>query len=518
MSNEFLVARGFLADPFEFTNADEERELAKYFVPPPYFSTVFGDASRPKSTVVLAPRGGGKSAQRRMVEIRADERGHVLVVPYSDFSFATKAGVVSNETHLEEVCRRLVVALLAHFDGRPQDKDKLEAHQKALLHAAATSLLCGTSQAEMESAIRSLRTLGERLLEGARRAGRPVRSVLAASISMTTGIMVTAEDLELEKRPELPPDGWRDTLRGLVKIAVDLDYSSVYVLIDKVDERPFSTQDSTAAFNLIKELVLDLPLLEEQGVAFKFFLWDQVLEHLTDAGFRRDRIAQHTLKWSFEELREMLHQRLVAYSSGAVGTLRQLTCDDVEADLDLLLPMLAQGSPRDMIRLGGRIIAEATREEPNPRCISTEVIWRATRAFCQERAEELFPYLSELRRVGKPTFSMSELASDLLRVHENSARRKVQLWQSTGLVAKVGEVMRGRNSGRPQYVYGVTDPRLLIAMLPTVPVDVVLGNFALLCPACRLLVLDDRKALQCPHCDHGFELSDATTVLEECRP
>jgi hypothetical protein len=39
---EFLARLGFQANPFQFTNADEEDHLQSYFVPPPYFDSVWG--------------------------------------------------------------------------------------------------------------------------------------------------------------------------------------------------------------------------------------------------------------------------------------------------------------------------------------------------------------------------------------------------------------------------------------------------------------------------------------------
>jgi hypothetical protein len=59
---------GFTNHPFVHTNADEEPYLERYFVAPPFFEGVVGDPKQPSSCIVLAPRGGGKSAQRRMIE------------------------------------------------------------------------------------------------------------------------------------------------------------------------------------------------------------------------------------------------------------------------------------------------------------------------------------------------------------------------------------------------------------------------------------------------------------------
>jgi hypothetical protein len=78
--NDFLRRFGFKGDPFESTNADQEPDLGEYFVPPPYFATVMGDVTRPQSHVVLAPRGGGKTAQRRMIENRSMDPGGFVAI------------------------------------------------------------------------------------------------------------------------------------------------------------------------------------------------------------------------------------------------------------------------------------------------------------------------------------------------------------------------------------------------------------------------------------------------------
>lgn len=67
----FYKGIGFKSNPFQYTNADQEENLEKYFIPPPYFQSVWGDPSKPSSCVIFAPRGGGKSAQRKMIETRS---------------------------------------------------------------------------------------------------------------------------------------------------------------------------------------------------------------------------------------------------------------------------------------------------------------------------------------------------------------------------------------------------------------------------------------------------------------
>jgi len=70
MSYDILLKRlGFESDPFSKTNADEEERLEEYFIAPPFFNAVYGSPNDPKSSIVFAPRGGGKTALKRKIEL-----------------------------------------------------------------------------------------------------------------------------------------------------------------------------------------------------------------------------------------------------------------------------------------------------------------------------------------------------------------------------------------------------------------------------------------------------------------
>ncbi len=92
---------GFLNDPFAETNAEEENILKAYFVRPPYFKDILGNPKNPKSSAILAQRGGGKTAQRRTVEDWAVLNG-VLAVTYTRFEFSGKKDL--NEIGLTYHC------------------------------------------------------------------------------------------------------------------------------------------------------------------------------------------------------------------------------------------------------------------------------------------------------------------------------------------------------------------------------------------------------------------------------
>jgi hypothetical protein len=103
----FLVQFGFTQDPFESTNAEREFHLDEYFVPPPYFADVLGDPGEPRSRVIFAPRGGGKTAQRRMIEIRSAAADDFLCVTYDEFEQPARMTLAQATWayHMNQICR-----------------------------------------------------------------------------------------------------------------------------------------------------------------------------------------------------------------------------------------------------------------------------------------------------------------------------------------------------------------------------------------------------------------------------
>ena len=77
--DSWLRAVGFTEHPFRHTEAEADPRLHEYFVEPACFERVQGTAVSPQTAVLFAPRGGGKTANRVMVEhlcqISADVRG-----------------------------------------------------------------------------------------------------------------------------------------------------------------------------------------------------------------------------------------------------------------------------------------------------------------------------------------------------------------------------------------------------------------------------------------------------------
>ena len=210
---------------------------------------------------------------------------------------------------------------------------------------------------------------------------------------------------------------------------------------------------------------------------------------------------------------EMLGERLAAYSEGNLSSLNQMLCGDVGIDAHRLVAYLAGGSPRDMIRLCKRIVSEETRTSERAECLGADALWAGVRAFANERADELFgPHMDELRKIGEPTFTIKELANDVFRISDNAVRRKVQIWQDSGVVSKIGELPNPPN--RPTYLFGVSDLRLLLAMNHSEPSHNRLARCAVECPFCRTIVVTDRALPDCPRCAQEFDATTAPSLVD----
>lgn len=111
--SDLLRNLGFNLDPFAKTNADEEELLKSYFIEPPFFKAVYGDLSTPKSAVVFAPRGGGKTALKRMLEL-SSQTDEFMCVTYNQFGVAgLTLKQIDLQYHFRNIIRLLLVAVLS---------------------------------------------------------------------------------------------------------------------------------------------------------------------------------------------------------------------------------------------------------------------------------------------------------------------------------------------------------------------------------------------------------------------
>ena len=451
----FYEQLGFESHPFLKTNADEEEALHSYFVPPPYFDAIIGDPKSPNSSVVLAPRGAGKTAQRRMVEAASNQFGY-LAVTYDRFEFSAgqKVTDISLQYHLRNIITRILISFLSYLSEWPDVSKNLSKVEKNQLAVFIHAYLGGLTGDGIQELLNELKSLPDKF--------KNFWSKHVGFMESVINFLLKTYDLEKIDLPEVKQEEkrlgetYKFQLESLLKLVEKIGFKSIYVLIDRPDETEKTGNDPKKTYQLIQPLMRDLELLGLPGYGLKFFLWDQI-EPFFQSDARPDRVPQYELKWNRNSLKEVLSKRLLSFSGGKISTFDVLLGEPCGIDDHLCL--MANGSPRNLIRLCERILAIQSDRDLNARKISMTAVDQATVAHSEKIFIENYgeKVLKELQRVGRELFTTNFVANEILKISANGARNKITAWVNLGIVSQVGTVIIPPAT-RPTHLYGVVDP------------------------------------------------------------
>ncbi|MGB6429813.1 MAG: hypothetical protein WBF06_04460 [Candidatus Acidiferrales bacterium] len=487
---EFLTRLGFTEHPFQFTNADEEEHLQSYFVPPPYFVSIWGDPKSPKSQVIFAPRGGGKTAQRRMIEYKS-EKANVFVITYDRFEKLSEVELetLSVDYHLRNIIEKGLLGFLLELHARGLQGPSFSNAERDQIDHLCDHYLSRITRLEAIEALSSLKTLSAGAKQFLREWSGPLNSLFSAALA-AKGVPFTK--LSLGGAP-VQHDSLGGSLKAHFELVRDLllsvGFESIYVLVDKVDETAETGNNAGASFNLVKPLLRDLELLQIRKVAFTFFLWDLLLARYQEYA-RPDRLEQFELSWGEADLNKMLSRRLEAFSQGRVEDLSQLTDAELANSLHFLVVLFAAGSPRDMIRICQEILAEQLQINPDSTNIEIDAILQGISKFCTRRALEILsPQIyKELVKVSRLDFTATYIANEVFKFDVNSGRNKIRNWTEAGAVEKVGELDSG---GHPIYHYAVRDVRVAKAIASQLDLREFMKHKLRRCTRCKAVMIRD---------------------------
>ena len=509
---------GFEEDPFKFTNADEEDKLEQYFIPPPYFDSVWGNPKKPRPTFIFAPRGGGKSAQRRMIESKISEYGNVLALTYSRFEFSDKKlDEINTKDHIHQILTIGTVGLLTHLNSNKELINKLNETEKKILTTLIQEYLGNIQEFELKAAVDSLKSYSEKAKEFWNKYFGAINTLVNALLQQYG--LPEASLVKFEDNGGKLTRSFKYKLEIFRDMCLKLGFESVYVLLDKVDENELTGNKAEDSFKMIQSLIRDLELLEMDKFGFKFFLWDQLQPHFREYS-RPDRIEQFTLEWSNEELERMLSMRLKAYSGGKITTLEQLT-KDFEKNITSSVILFAQKSPRDAIRICKQIIAEQREDNPESTYLGSKAIQKGIENFCKIRALEITNEgkIRELRKIGFVEFTISFLANDVFKISKNGARSKVNVWEDLGIVKKIGTIIV-KTSDKPVNNYTISDIRVAKYVFEKISVLEFIQDKYKKCSNCNDMLLRDwdiTKKRECSKCRHEIKPSFAKKIKSKIK-
>jgi hypothetical protein len=255
-------------------------------------------------------------------------------------------------------------------------------------------------------------------------------------------------------------------LRLLVDIALKLNYESIVVLFDKIDEFAEINADINKVAEFTLQILTDTDLLYTNKLSIVFSLWSEVKRTLNNRGVRFDKFQDIDISWRDEELEHIIDKRLYYYSidKRVPVTLRSLISFDNDRKTIL---NLAGGSPRSLISLMSRLYDEEmgnAAANGNVVSFSSATISTGLVEFCRRfDYESLQPskvsdknnyynWLNKVLLMKKPYFTISEICS-VFNIKATTARTYISQMEKLGIISPDA-------SGGDDTIYRTTDPRI----------------------------------------------------------
>lgn len=544
---EYLEQLGFPdgADPFQSVNAtDEKALLGKYFVPPPYYATVWGDPRLPASCIILGPTGGGKTALALRVAQQAaestpldDGRLPVLPVMYDDFpELGIDQEHHSLADHMAALNQLLVNHLLLTIAVHPYPALSITDDDRQLLRYAFAKYVGGASDAEVYHALRGIRTPWEVVRDAASDmvSAVTIAKLVANALEMANakleaaltipGVVSQAKKLTRNLDASAQVDFHR-----LVELATKYYYQAVYFLVDRVDEPGWTQRNPEGAYALVEPIMANLSLLDrpDRHYGFKFFVWDKI-NAFYESKARPDRIFTEQLRWKREQLLQMVDRRVEVYSDQAIPNLNALFSTHVDLPAEYtpaeVIGVFAGQTPRTVLTLMKKVVKHQVealnRGETTELRLTERALADGVREFCNDVAVQVIPKEKDRREVTsirRVTYSSRSLHNEVFRAEKfRSVATRVANWKRYGFSTVYGKLLSGRR-GNPAEKHAFTSPP--IAFLASgLSIRSFVSDKVRNCPQCDELLLRDFEqggAFQCHACLQTFDLPRNVTAMQE---
>lgn len=498
MSYELLLRNlGFESDPFLKTNADEEERLQEYFVAPPFFSAVYGSYNDPKSSIVFAPRGGGKTALKRKIELSSVDQPF-LCVTYNQFDTSgKKISEIDLEYHTNNIIRLILVALLTAIEK--EGLAKLSVEDRHYLYLLIKHNLLQIEQHQLKSAIDSVQNFEDKAKEWWNKFTGPIGFVLNGLLEK---IGLSATEISKFSNQGGSLGNTFQQLTLLQQLAEKIGFIAIYVLIDKIDETDI-TGTAEKSFQFISPLLSNLQLLELKNYSFKFFLWDLLIDQYRDIA-RPDRVKYYRLEWKAEQLEKMLSSRVKAYSNNRILSLQSISNFSATNSLDLTISFFSNESPRNAVRISKSIIDFQSEIDDSSPVITDESINQGIKSISEDICNELYrdSVINDLKKVKECDFTIKRIYSDIFRISQQAALRKIQIWEDCGAVLNIGTTQETKGARRSN-LYGISNPLLAKHIFQDLSVQEFVNLKMKECPSCGRMLLRDwgkRDTFSCHDC------------------
>lgn len=485
---------GFRDNPFASYVAENEPDIERYFVRPPYFDEVATRGQARRSLVIFGARGAGKSATRLTFykdcwARRLRDEPAPLAIALDDYSRVTAGGLANADLgrFVAEVGYLTIEAVLAWLSGleeadRELQLETMTPEQESLVIALLERFYLSRPELVRSATVREpLKLLNQAWhkrtklwLEKRWDAVAGLISAIATAIARKAADAEPNIDAGLRDLLRANPAQWNDgqfariLLARFAEFAKVFGFQGVVVLVDKVDETPLTSNSAAATAALLFPLLSTTQLLEIEDFGWLLFLWDKVKDGYSGAeqAVRLDKIAHATIQWPEAFLLSLIDRRLAHFSDGKIDSFDQLCERGTDAAAALAeVVQLCMRSPRELIRVLDTVVREHDElhevESVSSR-ITRDSIDRALDKYAIETLPRLYAKqpLQQIVRMPLGAFTNRDVQNQF-RINDQSARNRIRGWEDAGMVARTGtRPAEGGQAGKPANEYSVIDQRL----------------------------------------------------------
>jgi len=442
---EWLRQLGFKGNPFAEREAEREKALPEYFIAGPHYSDMLGDLHDPRTSILFADRGCGKTAYRLIIGQECKphlDASPVLAATYTRFApLLRRAGndpaQVSLEDHIEGILRSVTVSLLTELGRRPEPflraPDDLKGFVKSLVKAYAPKWLYPMALRRQlakitgDSNAKDADIPWEKMWQS-NEPGHLSTWLLDTPLARSA---VARFWIRLHETPA--SDISRESLEVLETVLEDIPFLGIdglYVLVDELDETTeLLVPENVASF--LEPLLEEWNLLKLPGLGMKFFLPRAARQALLKCeSIRWDRLPTYMLNWDDALLLQLLQDRLAAFSD---GTVRSLNAFSEVPDMDKTLVRQSWGRPRTLILLGNLLLRHGYERSGGEPVLRSQALDDAIWEF-KKQYTSLLPHLRLDEQAGD-VFVGSQLVKD--KITENEFKALQYLYKRAGeLVTK----------------------------------------------------------------------------------
>lgn len=464
---------GFEENPFARFSAEEELSyLTDIFIEPKFFATILSDITCGSSRYIFGERGSGKSALMFKLISELQKKGGLIALVDS-YAFVLERGNAAQKRYITLLLRTLVRAFVQDIIIKGGDiKSKLNDSEMEKISFLVQNFYSTISSREMKKfqtthkIYDAISPIANSVLSGA-------VALTSDTISKSLGLPQTSGEFYREYFPSLK-DKTRevdvtiiteDELLLLVENFMDLmkkiGYVNVVVFFDKIDEEQEIAGKIDMVVKMLLPIMLNNKVLLNSKFPLIFLLWSKLKWELNASGVRFDKIKPIDVSWSSGEIYNMMDKR-IKHFSGGTNTFEGIFYD--KKNIDVLL-RLANGSPRDLLRLLSAIYDQQENMKSDIKILTNSAISKGILTFLSEydfysiypaqrgSKQDIKGIISKLRNLGKTTFAIKELAA-VLKVGYQSGNSYVKIMKNYGVIEENQEI-----AGREKE-YNICDPKI----------------------------------------------------------